>query len=210
MLVVCVNAGNYLKRGREYVEKLHRGVRENLQNCEFVCFTDDPEPYADGIEKRQLPERSLRGWWHKLSLFKHGVFCDGERVLFLDLDTVVTGPLDAIADFDGEFAMLGPFFPNVSDAFAGNQSGVMTWRGGFGAEIWSAFEGCGFRDFAGGDQAFINALNLNPDILQEKFPGLIMSFKREQGREPISESIVCFHGLPRPHQCGGWVKDFWI
>ncbi len=93
MLVVCVNAGNYLKRGREYVEKLHRGTRKNLTEFRFVCFTDDPEPYADGITKKDLPQPELKGWWHKISLFKPGVMEDGERVLFLDLDTVITGPL---------------------------------------------------------------------------------------------------------------------
>lgn len=209
MLIACVNAGNYLKRGREYVEKLHRGVRRNLNGCEFVCFTDDPEPYADGIHKRPLPHDGLNGWFNKIALFKAGVFQGGERVLFLDLDTIIVGPLAKIAAYDGEFAMLGPFFDSVSDAFAGNQSAVMMWRGGFGSEIWDAFQAQGLPNISGGDQAFINSLDLKPEVLQELFPGSIMSFKREEGRAPITESIVCFHGLPRPHQCGGWVKHYW-
>ena len=204
-----MNAGNYLRRGKEYVEKLHRGVRRNMKSFEFVCFTDDPEPYASGIVKKDLPHPGINGWSNKISLFKPGVFDDGERVLFLDLDTVVTGPLDVLTSYDGRFAMLGPFFSNVTDAFSGNQSGVMAWRGGFGSEIWNVFESRCFPNVPGGDQAFINGLNLEPDILQEMFPGLIMSFKREQGRAPNTEAVVCFHGLPRPHQCGGWVKDYW-
>lgn len=193
----------------EYVEKLYRGVSRNLGQFEFVCFTDDPDPYSEGIIKRELPQPGIKGWWNKLALFKPGVFNDGDRVLFLDLDTVITGSLDRIAAYDGEFAMLGPFFANVSAIFAGNQSGVMAWRGGFGAPIWETFEAQGYPEIPGGDQAFINALKLNPDCLQDKFPGAIMSFKAEGGRAPADESIVCFHGLPRPHQCNGWVKDYW-
>lgn len=210
MLVVCVNAGNYLRRGREYVEKLYRGVAKHLSDFEFICFTDDPEPYAEGIHKKTLPVPGLHGWYHKLALFKPGVIEDGERILFLDLDTVIAGSLETIVKYGGKFAMLGPFFANVSSAFSGNQSGVMLWRAGATDKIWHEYASQGFPVLPGGDQAFINSLNFEPDVIQEMFPGLIMSFKAAEGRAPDSESIVCFHGLPRPHQCGGWVKELWI
>lgn len=208
--VVCVNAGNYQGRGQEYVEKLHSMVKRNLGAFSFTCFTDDPEPYADGIEKRPLPEPSLKGWWHKLSLLKPGVFEEGERVLFLDLDTLITGSIEDFAAYDGEFAMVGQFFDFVMWPFAGNQSAVMAWRGGFGKEIWVAFEAAGFPDLPGGDQAFINSLGLKPDIWQDVLPGRLVSFKGSGGRFVESASVVCFHGLPRPHECDGWVKEQWI
>lgn len=209
MQVVCVNAGNYQGLGKQYVENLYAQVSSNLRDFRFICFTDDPEDYAEGIKKHPLVEPTLKGWWHKLSLFKPGVFDDGERVLFLDLDTLIVGPLDGFAGYRGEFAMLGPFFKNLNPIFAGAQSGVMAWRGGFGSEIWSAFEAQGFPNFPGGDQAFINSLGLSPDLWQEMLPGEVVSFKGSGGRKLPGANVICFHGLPRPHQVGGWVQDHW-
>jgi len=210
MLVVCLNAGNYLKRGREYVVKLHNGVRRHLGGeFGFICFTDDGEPYPDGIAKRELPKSGLKGWWNKVSLFSPGVFGDGERVLYFDLDTLIVGPIGDIAAYSGRFAMLGPY-ANVLPPFDGNQSGVMAWAGGFGDEIWRTFASLGNPDVPGGDQAFLNHLNLGPDVWQQMFPGRFASFKWEcMGGLPDSVSVCGFHGLPRPHQCGGWVRDHW-
>src|ERR1700688_836344 len=107
-IICCLNAGNYLGRGKEYVEILFDSVWRNIsdkKSFEFHCFTDDEEPYDEGIFKRPLlPE--LRGWWHKLYFFKEGVFDEGDRIIFFDLDTVITGGLDEIISYDGAFATL--------------------------------------------------------------------------------------------------------
>lgn len=208
--VVCVNANNYQGRGQEYVEKLYCGVKRHLSKFRFVCITDDDGAYRDGIEKRPLIEKSLKGWWHKISLFKPGVFGADERILYFDLDTLITGPLDAMAAYAGDFAMTGQFYNNVEPRFSGAQSGVMAWRGGFGGEIWSQFEARGFPDIPGGDQAFINSLNLRPDIWQDMLPGKVVSYKASNGERIVGSSVVCFHGLPRPHHCDGWVREVWL
>jgi hypothetical protein len=145
----------------------------------------------------------------KTSLFKPGTFIEGERIVYLDLDTLIVSNIDWLAGYSGRFAMVGQFFADVNWMFAGNQSGVMAWESGFGQEIWDAFEAQGFPDVRGGDQAFINSLKLGPDVFQKMFPDKIVSFKGSRGEKPEQASIVCFHGLPRPHQCGGWVRDYW-
>jgi len=173
---------------------------------EFHCFTDDAADYAPGIIKRPLPQDGLRGWWNKIALFKQGLFPDGARILYLDLDTVITGSLDEIAAYDGKFAMLGPFFDNVTATFAGPQSGVMGWAGGFGGHIWQTYVNTGYPDLPGGDQAFLRHVHPKPDLWQDIYPGVIVSMKGVAGIIPEKTSIVCFHGYPLVHQVypDGW------
>lgn len=212
--VVCVNAGNYLGRGVEYVNILFDSVRRNLTEGyqgKFVCFTDNiaEEGYDEGIELRELPE-DLKGWWNKLYLFKRGVFTEEDRVLYFDLDTVITGGLDDIASYDGEFAILADFFKSFDHVYAGWQSGVMAWHGGFGAHIWDEFVKDGYPDIPGGDQAWITATQAEADLFQSMFPGAFVSYKATAGNLPEKASVVCFHGIPRPHEVvTGWVPLVW-
>jgi uncharacterized Rossmann fold enzyme len=50
-----------------------------------------------------------------------------------------------------------------------------------------------------------------PDILQDLYPGFFASYKTHCNPYPPSgTSVVCFHGLPRPHEVEQkWVKDVW-
>lgn len=213
MIVACLQVGNYCKRGREYVEKLHCAVSRHLTLPHtFVCFTDDESKYPTDIEKRALPHPGLKGWFNKLALFKPGVFPDDERVLYFDLDTLIVGPLDAIAAYGGEFAMLGQFFDDVNPIFAGFQSAMMSWRVGETSKpIWSAYEAAGYPETRGGDQKFINDTGITPDVWQEMFPGKLASYKAEcMSGIPAGLSVCICHGLPRPHQCGGWVREAWV
>jgi FkbM family methyltransferase len=176
---------------------------------EFICFTEDFADYPKGIIKQELPHPGLKGWFNKLALFKPGLFSESDRILYFDLDTLITGNIGDIAAYDGEHARLAPFFANVQEKFAGPQSGVMAWRGGFGAHIWKAFELTGFPDLPGGDQRFLNKIAPKPDLLQTLYPGKIVSFKGCGGVIPEGVSIACFHGLPYMHQVWpqGWGNE---
>src|SRR6185312_1839658 len=96
--IVCVNVGNWENRGIEYADKLYDQVTRNLKAGtigQFIVFTDNhDEQYAPGITVRQIPSLEVTGWYSKLSLYKAGVFDDGDRIIFLDLDTVITSSLD--------------------------------------------------------------------------------------------------------------------
>ena len=105
-----VNWRDYEGRGVEYANCLYDGITRNLKDGtpgKFVVFTDDTQEdgYSDGIELRKLPD-GLEGFYNKISLFRPGMFPDGERVCFFDLDTVITGSLDDIAAYTGPFAIL--------------------------------------------------------------------------------------------------------
>lgn len=207
LIVVCVNAGNYMGEGQYYVESLYKQVKRYLSRPhEFWCFTDDSADYVPGIIKKSLPRPDLTGWWHKLSLFAPGVMPEDARVLYFDIDTLIKGSIDDIAAYDGQHARLGPFFDNVTPVYGGPQSGVMAWPGGWGEHIWQTYVNTEFPTLPGGDQKFLNHVEPHPDILQAIYPGKIVSFRREGGLIPAEASVVCFHGVPTMRQVfpDGW------
>lgn len=208
--IVCVQTGNYQGRGAEYVNTLLDMVRRNLAEgtqFRFWCLTGDATGLDPAIEIIREPGH-LNGWWNKLWLFREGLFPRGERVLYFDLDTVITGSIDEVAACDSEFAILRDFYrPN------GLQSSVMAWRVSENTEaVYDRYRAVKYPKLPGGDQEWIErcACFLSPCILQDLFPGAFVSYK-EHARYgiPKGAKVVCFHGLPRPHECGDWVKHVW-
>ena len=206
---VTVNADNYLGRGKEYVEILFDSIKRNLKEGtegKFVCFTNDETPYIDGIEKRPL-HGELTGWWNKLYLFKDGHFNDGDRIVYMDLDTVIVSGLDEIIKYDGRFAILGDFYRS-----GGLQSSVMLWEADYNWEFWISYESDEFPNIQGGDQAWIEKYRTeyDVDILQDLYPHCFVSYKKScLGGIPNNSKVVIFHGQPRPHEAGGWVDKVW-
>lgn len=192
-----------------YVINLKDMVTRNLEAGfpgRFVCFTDRPHELPETIETRPLPA-DLPGWWSKLALFREGLFPEGDRILFMDLDTLIVGPIDRLAAYDGPFAILRDFYrPN------GLQSSVMAWEADEQTEIWESFERAGCpMDNPGGDQAWIELVACKGWVRrwQTIFPDLFVSYKQTRGI-PDQASVVIFHGRPRPHEViTGWVPKVW-
>ncbi len=209
--IVCLNWGNYCGRGADYVNNLFDMVTRHLPDgpFKFQCFTDNTDGLEPRIETRAL-SGNIRGWWNKLYLFKKGLFPDGETVLFLDLDTLITGPLDDIVKYTGDFAILRDFYHPKRYG-----PGVMLWKAGEHSRIWESYEAAGCpTDLPLGDLSWINKCfsewNYKPDILQDIFPAQVCSYKvHAKNGVPEGANIVCFHGLPRPHEVEGWVADVW-
>lgn len=209
---VCLKAGKAF--GAEYVNILRDMVMRNLPAGtpgRFVCLTDDPEGLDAGVEILPLPE-DLEKWWGKLYLFKRGLFPDGARVMFMDLDTVIVGSIGKLLEYKGEFATLNDFYQpdRVGPA-------VMLWRAGdYTASIWDEWVAEGKPRHPMGDLWWIGQLDQGrfakrADKLQALFPGMFVSFKAHcQPYPPTSAKVVCFHGYPRPHETGEkWVADVW-
>jgi hypothetical protein len=165
--VACVKVGT--RYSAEYVNVLFDMVRRNLPAGfpgRFVCFTDDATGLDPLITVREIPkDLAGRGWWAKLHLFSPAAFEKGTRVLYFDLDTVVCGPLDAIAAYQGPFAIL-------RDAYRkdGLQSSVMAWEAGTAGRLWARWLMSGKPDIEGGDQAWIEQTLREYTILQDVFP----------------------------------------
>lgn len=207
---VCVNADTYMDgRAVQAVEILYSMVRRNLPGGlegRFTVFTDAPSLFKDmaGVQTKLLPP-GLEGWWNKLALFADDAFPKGERVLYFDLDTVITGPLDDIAAYEGQFAILRDAYRST-----GWQSSVMAWEAGKLGDLWLGYRNAGYPQIDGGDQAWIEQFQPSADLWQSLYPGQCRSYKVDcREYVPKGTSVVFFHGFPRPHQAAGWVKDVW-
>lgn len=94
LTVACVHKRGGVYDGGDYVQRLASSVRRHLTAPHrFVCLTDEKRRIK-GVETIPL-RHGWPGFWSKIELYRPGLF--GGPVLYLDLDTVVCGPLDAIA-----------------------------------------------------------------------------------------------------------------
>lgn len=204
--VVCVKQGT--KYGPEFVNILYDMVQRNLLptlDAKFICFTEDATGLNDGIVVRGLPP-DLKGWWSKLYLFDEGLFPAGDRVVYFDLDTVITGDLGPWMAYDGEFAICRDFMRE------GWNSSIMMWKAGFGTHIYKEWRKQGMPDIPGGDQEWIERMLDHADIIQDLWPGSAISYKMDCMRKyPNSSAVaICFHGEPKPDNCGAdWVEMIW-
>lgn len=181
--IVCLNHNNYCGRGSVYVERLYHGIKRHLSKpFEFTVLTE-----------RDLPD-GAQGWWNKIYLFQPNRFKG--RVLYFDLDTVITGSLDEIASCQASFAALSDIYHPERLA-----SGVMAWEAGAADHIWTRWTMAGQPQFdPRGDQGWIEAMMPNAERLQTLFPKQIVSFKKDcLDGLPEGARVVAFHGLPRPH-----------
>ncbi len=207
---VTINWQNYCGCGVEYTNRLFDGIRRNLNEeteCKFIVFTDNlTEKYADGIEVRMLPFPDLIGWWQKCSLFIPSLFSDGDRVVWMDLDTIILGNIRDIAEYRGDFAILrDPFFPQH------HGSAVMAWKPGYLDHIWTTWDKGGRPQFdPRGDQRWIETMQPKADFWQDMFPGIFLSYKahiRPIGYVPERTRVVIFHGKPKPHELDWSLKE---
>lgn len=207
MIVACVEHGDYLGRGREYVDKLKSMVSRNLrQPFTFVCLTDDRSRHDRLTWWESLPP-GLPGWWNKISLFKPGMFPAGARVLYVDLDTVIAGTLDDFAASRGIIHLRNWGWDR--DVYG---SGTMVWDAGEYEEIWTrrheAAEMIAANERAVGDQEWITKLGGWPALP----PHLVKSYRyHAKEKPPEGCSVVCFHGPDKPHLLppDNWARRIW-
>jgi len=183
--VICVNTGNYLGRGEEYVSHLRRGIARHYDKpVQFHVIRDGPE-----------------SWWAKLQMFEPGRFERGSRCVYFDLDTVITGDLTDLMDYDGPFA-------GLRDVWQPGQinSSIMSWTAGEADHVYVnwVMEGKPTDD-PRGDQAWITKHMPMAIRLQDVIPGQLASWKAHCGEGvPTGVSAVFYHGKPRPHETELW------
>lgn len=187
MKIVTLCTGN--KYPFTYVEKLYRGLQRNLTKpFEFQIITESKYP----------------GWWGKIEIFN-----PAERIVFLDLDTVIVGNCDFLFEYQGPFAILRDFYrPN------GYGSAVMSIEAGYGKHVVESFEANSksIMEKFHGDQNWIEQQVSDAVLWQDIYPGKIKSFKADNLESgPKGASIVCFHGIPRPYDVAHlpWMIEHW-
>lgn len=201
LTVACVNVGTGFSD--DYVRNLQYGVWRHLSlPHKFVCFADHP---IDFVEVRPVANH-FQDWWAKLLLFSDRAFTDDEDVLYLDLDTVITGSLDDIGRLDTDFAMLSDFYWPQRLA-----SGMMRFKGNKHCDILYDWLSFGAPRMLDGDQAWIELKRPNAQRLQDLVPKQIVSYKGDVISSGIDQQtrVVCFHGRPRPHEVSGLISKHW-
>ncbi|MGR3574020.1 MAG: hypothetical protein ACU0CF_04695 [Sagittula sp.] len=195
-----------------WVKRLERGVAANLQERHrFVCLTDTP---FNGTECVPLVTDWPR-WWSKLELFRPGLLTG--PTLYLDLDSIIVGPLADMVQCASGFRAVG-MWPGRAGGIC---STAMSWRGDFSdlfdrfAADPEAFMQIYDRDRPHGrigDQAFIEDELADIGIPISHFDGLSVASFKDHARAcpPAGCSVVAFHGRPKPADCReGWVVQAW-
>jgi hypothetical protein len=186
LTVACVlkSGGIYAPR---HVERLRVMVADYLvARHRFRCLSDIIR--TDGRMREWEPLRDeLLGWWAKIELFRPGLFQG--RVLYLDLDVTVVGPLDDLARFDAPFvAMKDPWRDCLN-------SSVMAWDAGAADRIYMDFTPHEMTK-PGGDQAWITECMSGAATFPRAW---CPSFKHDcRFSVPRGAKVVVYHGTPKP------------
>ncbi len=110
--VLCMKWGT--KYGPEYVNRLYAMVRRHLGGeFSFVCLTDDAAGVRPEVRCLPIPPLSVNlkpgqkdHGWKKLTTFEADLHGLRGTALFVDLDVVIVGPLDAFFSHPGEFVII--------------------------------------------------------------------------------------------------------
>lgn len=200
--VVCLKWGT--KYSADYVNYLYASIKRNTTlDFNFTCFTDDPT----GVHCNTHPLPSgLDGWWNKLYLFSSEIpFPTHARIVYIDLDSVITGNVDDILSVQSDrIVVLRDFYTGLSRKVVGNEcvgSGLMAWEHGAHAEIWTRFAsnpGDAVSSVAPhGDQKWIERMATSRVYWQDVLPNQVVSYKVHcYAGLPNDARIICYHGRP--------------
>jgi hypothetical protein len=78
------------------------------------------------------------GWWGKATLFSELPW-EG-RMVYIDLDTVITGSLDDLLNYRGAFATMSTQDIWCETAKDGYNSSIICWHTSFGRQIYSCLK----------------------------------------------------------------------
>lgn len=107
--VVCMKWGD--RYDATWVNRLYGMViRNTTWQVRFVCFTDQSDGIREEVECQPMPEvrfeSSLGKYWPKLGLMQEGLGGLSGMTLFLDLDIVIIGSIDALFTHEGRFCII--------------------------------------------------------------------------------------------------------
>ncbi|MDB4726530.1 hypothetical protein OAF54_03745, partial [bacterium] len=201
----------------EYVLNLQDAVASHLPaQHQFVCMTELPIP---GVPCIKL-DKGWPGWWSKMEMFAPDMEKYG-RILYIDLDTVITGDISDIAGYDGDAPAI------VRDFIHGGPSqSILSYRAEQFDHVWKIFsmaperwmeDGDKMRPPNFGDQIMMNEVQhpFEFNYWQDLLPGQIISYRLDCKKSnvidilPDDARMISFHGRDKPHSRTGWVREYW-
>ena len=183
----------------EHVQWLARQIGDDAP---MVCLSDVD---IEGVDTIPLAF-NFPGWWSKMEILRPDL--DLGDFLFLDLDTVVLGDISRYTD-EGDLTVLSC----LSNSPWIN-SGMMYVTESAKQEPWEYFMDAPdpvMQQNQGGDQQFLHKFWVDAARWQDKYPGEIVSYKRNILKEGFlgNERVVMFHGKPRPWEANEeWIPKF--
>lgn len=198
----------------DYVNALANALKKHSTvEFELACITDNPTGFNNKIDTIIPFKHNYPKWWGKIELFRPDLFQDN-RVFYLDLDTIIINNIDDILKLDVTFAGLRDFYH--MDTLG---SGLLAWKPNH--EIHNVYNNFVLKansiinSYPQGDQKWINENIKHINYFQDLIPNKIVSYKKNCLRQniitiPPKASIICFHGLPRPHMVNDEIiKSHW-
>jgi len=217
LTVACVFVQGEYPYTVEYVTRLRAMVTRWIDRpFRFVCLTDRPDEMPDGVEA--IPVKKLAGFapWTKLELF-NPLRQWSDRILYLDLDSLIVAPLVPIVDFPATFAITADpprAGQRPKDSFGHAivrrfNSSVMVWDGGTMTSLYTDWTPAVVHRLSG-DQDYIGQLCPEAATMPRTwFPRI-----SELGTEPPAEPAkIVLAKVPKNHIVAKelpWVREVWV
>lgn len=198
----------------EHVVKLRNGVAQHLATPHrFVCLTDQFDAVTDaGIDAVTLPV-AWPGWWAKMNLYAPDLLTGS--VLYLDLDSLIVGPLEPLFRTAPGITMVPDFiYPENMNSSAmalmGDLCGLFYAFSDSQAAIRARYDA--YPRARVGDQGYVH------DTLREMGhpidifdPKHVVSFKRDcKTGIPDDARVISYHGVPKcDDPRSGWAFEMW-
>lgn len=247
--VICMRWGTAF--GPEYVNRLFGGIsRFSQRDVRFFCMTDDrtdlnrdievldlvEEPFHEEM-MAVLPKTRVNGAMRKVSMFRPGLIPDLKGALLaLDLDIVITGNVDDLADYaPGKICMRRSWKPGRWPGVG--HGSVLKFEPEAHSYLYEAIAANPRAEImkAEGSEQGYTSTKANEAGDFEPFPDAwIINFKRHcRPRKPLNlilpptlprdARVVCFPGTPKIEEAiqgyrgsllhwiwpAKWLKDYW-
>ncbi len=225
--VICIRWGKLF--GPEYVNRMIKAIKRNSsRDVRFFCMTDDRAGFDKDVEvldlveepfhakmMELLPKTPRRGPMRKVSMFNPSLIKDlNGPLLALDLDVVITGSLDELADFAPGKVSMRPVWTTPSRMVGVGHGSVIKFEPERHSYLYGNIASHPEREILkanGSEQSYTSyAAHDAGDF--EPFPERwIVSFKYDcrpprplnlvmRPKLPKDARVVCFHGRPKMHE----------
>lgn len=203
-----------------WVDKLYRAVKRNLSSrFRFVCLTHRLSAAfheAGNLEVVPFLDDN-RKWTCLMECFRPDVV--GDHNLLLGLDTIVAGPIDKVASYEGRIALCrarGAPVCTYNNAVMGYSRECAAW-------LWSAWQSRTPEEWGReytilgkpSELAFIDMMvkqpGCQPDLFEVLYPDDVVCYRGAKDQAIAKARIVWFYGNPKnQHVHERRLKEAWV